>query len=57
MAQWSFPVPEVCSWNPVIGEIIMNVFALNCSNDNNKQKEAGNGPFNNASFTISIPAK
>ena len=47
--EWSLQIPEVHGSNPVIGK---NIFILNIClmstvywKDNNKEKEAGNGPF------------
>ena len=38
--------PEVRGLNPVIGEILMNiVYCQLYRKDENKEKEAGNGPF------------
>ena len=45
----SLPIPEVCGLNPVIGKIYLNIehlFTVNCVlKRQNKEKEAGNGPF------------
>ena len=41
------PIPEVRGSNPVIGKKILNICLLSTVywKDNNKEKEAGNGPF------------
>ena len=49
LVEWSLPIPEVRSSNPVIGK---NLFILNIClpstvyrKDENKEEEAENGPF------------
>ena len=43
--------PEVRGLNPVIGEILMNiVYCQLYRKDENKEKEAGNGPFYKKNF-------
>ena len=40
------PIPEVRGSNPVIGKIVLNiVYCQLYWKDENKEKEAGNGPF------------
>ena len=41
------PIPEVCGSNPVIGKKLLNICLLSTvyCKDENKEKEAGNGPF------------
>ena len=45
----SLPIPEVCGSNPVIGKnlFILNICLLSTVywKDENKEKEAGDGPF------------
>ena len=45
LAERLLPTPEIRGWNPDIGNI-SNVFIcqLLCRKDENKEKEAGNGP-------------
>ena len=46
LVEWSLPIPEVRGSNPVIGKILLNICLLSTVywNDENKEKEAGNGP-------------
>ena len=46
LVERSLPIPEVCGSNPVIGKklFIWNICLLS-RNDENKEKEAGDGPF------------
>ena len=46
LVEWSLPIPEICSLNPVIGKfyLLSNVFKTLLKRGN-KVKEAGNGPF------------
>ena len=49
LVERSLLIPEVCSLNPVIGKnlYILNICILSTvyCKDENKEKEAGNGPF------------
>ena len=49
MAQWtarSLPIPEDPGSNPIIGNSFRTYLLLTvCRKDENKEKEAGNGPF------------
>ena len=50
LVEWSLPIPEVRGLNPVIGKkiiYILNICLLSTVywKDENKEKEAGNGPF------------
>ena len=51
LVERSLPIPEVCGSNPVIGKklFILNICLLS-RNDENKEKEAGNGPFKKNNF-------
>ena len=54
LVERSFPKAEVCSSNPVIGEIL---FIINCIEKKKiKKKEAGNGPFT-TTMTRHFPLK
>ena len=44
LVEWSLPIPEICSSNPVIGNIIYNLLKYCNEKTKNKEKEAGNGP-------------
>ena len=46
LAEQSLPIPEDPGSNPVIATFIEHLFTVNCCRkDENKEKEAGNGPF------------
>ena len=49
LVEWLLPIPEVRGLNPVIGKnlFILNICLLSTVywKDENKEKEAGNGPF------------
>ena len=47
LVERSLQIPEVRGSNPVIGKILLNICLLSTVywNDENKEKEAGNGPF------------
>ena len=46
LVEWPLPIPEVYGSNPVIGKIYWTfVFCQLYWKDENKEKEAGNGPF------------
>ena len=49
LVEQSLPLPEVCGLNPVIGKnlFILNICLLSTVywKDENKEKEAGDGPF------------
>ena len=46
LVEWSLPISEVHSWNPVIGKKIkLNIYCQLYWIDENKEKEAVNGPF------------
>ena len=47
LVERSLPMPEVRGSNPVIGKNILNIYLLSTVywKDENKEKEAGNGPF------------
>ena len=47
LAERSLTIPEDLGSNPVIGNFYLNIFLLLtvCRKDENKEKEAGNGPF------------
>ena len=51
LVERSLPIPEDPGSNPVIGRKIINIehlYTVNCVlKDENKEKEAGNGPFKN----------
>ena len=44
LAERSLPIPDVRGSKPVTGEILMTKLTVNCWKDENKEKEAGNGP-------------
>ena len=55
-------MPEVCGSNPFIGKLSnIHLFTVNCfEKDENKEKEAGNGPFlkkNNQTLIAKINIK
>ena len=60
LVDWLLPTPEVRVLNPVIGKLLYWTFncvpTVNCiQKDENKEKEAGNGPFwNNYSKEITV---
>ena len=46
LVEQSLPIAEVCGSNPVIGKKnILNIYCQLYWKDENKEKEAGNGPF------------
>ena len=47
LAERSLMIPEDPGSNPVIGNFYLNIYLLLivCRKDENKEKEAGNGPF------------
>ena len=47
LAERSLTIPEDTGSNPVIGNFYLNIYLLltDCRKDENKEKEAGNGPF------------
>ena len=46
LGEWSLPTPEACGSNPVLAKFKLNiVYCQLYKKDNNKVKEAGNGPF------------
>ena len=46
LAKRSLPTPEVHGSNPVIGEVLLSIVNGQLyGKDENKEKEAGNGPF------------
>ena len=47
LAERSLPLPEDPGLNPVIGKLLLNIYLLLTVSrkDENKEKEAGNGPF------------
>ena len=50
----SLPIPEVRGSNPFIGKFTSNIYCQLNWKDGNKEKEAGNGPFN---FFINVPVE
>ena len=56
LVERSLPIPEVRCLNPVIGKklFILNICVLSTvySKDENKEKEAGNGPYKKEEITI-----
>ena len=59
LAEWSLPIPEDPSSNPVIGNFYLFIYLLLtfCRRDENKEKEAGNGPFFLKNVTKSCTAQ
>ena len=55
LANKSFPIPQVHSLNPVIGNILYKKYiAVICWRDEHNEKEAGNGPIFSSSFNWTI---
>ena len=55
LANQSFPIPQVHSLNPVIGNILYKKYiAVICWRDEHNEKEAGNGPIFSSSFNWTI---
>ena len=58
LANKSFPIPQVHSLNPVIGNILYKIcIAVICWKDEHNEKEAGDGPIFNSSFNWTIMLK
>ena len=45
LVEWLLTIREVRSSNPVIGKNLLNIYCQLLWKDENKEKEAGNGPF------------
>ena len=55
LVEQSLPFPEVRGSNPVIGKNLYGTFTVNCIWKNeNKVKQAGNGPFKKTIFQYAI---
>ena len=58
LAEWLLMIPEDPGSNPVIGNFYLNIYLLLtvCRKDENKEKEAGNGPFLKKTTLVTLSA-